>query len=337
MKHIIRKATAISSGGFRSRTVFFYRDYIRLFGGHVKHSHYFDHVLRTPGFARKIVFSDQPLEASQALERSALWPGDEAERFEPDARDVFFLEGIDWLYLIENGLDSLPNPKINLIQNFLHARQDTERYRFLAYRAIRICVSQEVNDAISATGRVNGPIITIPNGTDVTPVKPERDLAVFMARPRPVTIVGYKRPELALALSRSLNEKQIAHPPATEKIERRRFIDRLVESRIAVCLPHPEEGFYLPALEAMSAGCIVVTLDCTGNRGFCRHEENCFIAESCIDSLLDMVNRALSMSACDYEKMTLAARNTITEHSLDTERKRFQAVLANVDQLYERP
>ena len=301
-------------------------------GGALKHSHYFDHVHRTPGCVRKIVFRDKSSSECTILNTDTLWPGDEAERFEPDTRDILFLAGMDWQYLTENGLDSLPNPKINLIQGVRHAHHP-QLYRFLAYKAIRICISQEVADAISATGRVNGPIITIPNGIDVTPVN--QDFAIFMERPYPVTIVGYKRPDLALALSRCLNEKQIVHPTATEFIERRLFIDRLTKTRVAVCLPLAEEGFYLPALEAMAAGCIVVTLDCIGNRGFCHHEENCLIAEPRIESLLDMVNRAFTMLAGDWEKMIRATRNTIARHSLDTERKRFQAVLANVDQLYE--
>ena len=29
----------------------------------------------------------------------------------------------------------------------------------------------------------------------------------------------------------------------------------------------------------MASGCLTVTLDCVGNRGFCRHDENCLIAE----------------------------------------------------------
>lgn len=57
-------------------------------------------------------------------------------------------------------------------------------------------------------------------------------------------IVGYKRPDLARELSRRLDEERIAHPPATEFLERRRFLDRLAESRVAVCLPLAEEGFY---------------------------------------------------------------------------------------------
>ena len=323
----------------RVRTVWFSRDYQGLTGGHVKHSHYFDHVLRMPGFAPKIAFRGEPSTEPHALERRALWPaGDEgpAARWEPGRRDVLFLAGVDWRYLAESGLESLPNPRINLIQHVRHAHEGTELHRYLAHRAIRICVSREVADAVSATGRVEGPILTIPNGIDVPPATPagENLAAAHRTRPRPITIVGYKRPDLARALSRRLDEERIAHPPATEFLDRRRFLERLAESRVAVCLPHVEEGFYLPALEAMAAGCLVVTLACIGNRGFCLHEENCLIAEPGLDSLFDAAKQALALPAPEREGLLRRARDTAAGHSLDTERARFHAVLEDVDRLW---
>ena len=320
------------------RTVWFYRDYQGLTGGHLKHSHYFDHVLRTPGFTPKITFGGEPLDESHARERRRLWPagGDGAvARWEPGRRDVLFLAGVDWRYLAGSGLESLPNPRINLVQGVLHADEGTELHRYLAERAIRICVSPEVADAISATGRTRGPVLTIPNGIDLTPADPAGgSLAAIRARPRPITIVGYKRPELARALSRRLDEERIAHPPATEFIERRRFLDLLAESRVAVCLPLAEEGFYLPALEAMAAGCLVVTLDCIGNRGFCRHGGSCLIAEPSLESLYSAVRIALDMRAPECERLLQGARDTVAGHSLEAERKRFQAVLSDVDRLW---
>ena len=159
------------------RTVWFFRDYVRLTGGHLKHSHYFDHVRRMPGFAPRITFSAEPSNESQARERRRLWPagnGVMAERWEPVDRDVLFLAGVDWRYLHGNGLETLANPRINLIQHVRHAHERTELYRYLSERAVRICVSQEVADAISTTGRPNGPVLTIPNGIDVTPIEAAR-------------------------------------------------------------------------------------------------------------------------------------------------------------------
>ena len=107
-----------------------------------------------------------------------------------------------------------------------------------------------------------------------------------------------------------------------------------LKSRIAVCLPHAEEGFYLPALEAMASGCIVVTLDCVGNRGVCRHGDNCLVVEPNAESLLDMTRRARTLSASERGSMHRRARDTAASHSLGAERARFHAVLGDVDRLW---
>src|SRR5436305_12142926 len=41
-----------------------------------------------------------------------------------------------------------------------------------------------------------------------------------------------------------------------------------------LCCPGPEEGFYLPGLEGLAAGTIVITPDVGGNRAYCRFGEN---------------------------------------------------------------
>ena len=324
----------------RSRTVWFYRDYVYLTGGHLKHSHYFDHVVRMPDFAPRITFSAAPSNESQARERRRLWPADDgvmSERWEPAGRDVLFLAGLDWRYLLGSGLEALANPRINLIQHVRHAHEDTELSRYLTKRAIRICVSQEVADAISVTGRTNGPVLTIPNGIDMAPFDSVDggSPAGFDERPWPITIVGYKSPELARSLSERLDAVHIEHQLVSEFLDRSAFLALLVESRIAVCLPHEQEGFYLPALEAMASGCLVVTMDCIGNRSFCRHEENCLVAERDPDSLFRATKRALAMPAWGRRRMHERASDTAAEHSLEVERARFHSILDDVDHLWD--
>ena len=323
----------------QTRTVWFYRDYVRLAGGHVKHSHYFDHVLRMPGFVPRITFSGEPSNESQARERKLLWPAGDgvvAERWEPEDRDVLFLAGVDWRYVNGSVLDAPANPRINLVQGVRHARVDMEHYRFLSERAIRICVSQEVADAISATGRTNGPVLTIPNGIDVAPFESSGDGSPvgFDERRRPITIIGYKRPDLAQGLSDRLDAARIEHLLVSEFRDRSAFLALLGESRIVVCLPLEREGFYLPALEAMASGCLVMTLDCIGNRGFCRHEESCLIAEHDPESLFRATKRALAMSVPEQCRMHRRAKDVAAEHSLDVERQRFHAILGDVDRLW---
>ena len=312
---------------------------MRLTGGHVKHAHYFDHVRRMRGFAPRVTFSGAPATEALARERRRLWaPGDGAmaERWEPEGRDVLFLAGVDWRYLNESGLVALPNPRISFVQHVRHAHEGTELHRYLGELAIRICVSEEVADAISATGRTRGPVLTIPNGIDLAPFEPaeEGSPAEFGARPSAIAIVGYKRPDLARNLAARLEAEGVEHRLVTEFLDRDRFLDLLGETRVAVCLPHAEEGFYLPALEAMALGCLVVTLDCVGNRGFCHHGRNCLVVEPDPGSLCAAVKRALAMPALERGQVHRRARDTAGRHSLDAERARFHAVLGDVDGLW---
>ena len=293
-----------------------------------------------PGFAPKVALVGEPRNEAYARTLRQLWPardGAVVARWEPGPRDVLFVEGVDWRFLARCGLENVTIPRINLIQGIQHVHEGTERYGYLVERAIRVCVSQEVADAIAATGRTRGPILTIPNGTDVTPFEPagEGSPAGHAKRHFAVTVLGYKSPDLAAALSERL------HAEGIDPLLLRRFLDRstylglLAESRVAVCLPYAEEGFYLPALEAMASGCLVVTLDCIGNRGFCHRDENCLVAEPDAESLYAVTKRALAMPPPERAPMHRRARDTVIRHSLDAEREGFHAVLGDVDRLWE--
>ena len=315
------------------RTVWFHRDYQRFQGGHVKHAHYVDHVVRHARFRPALKFSSEPASAALGEERRRLWPLDDhlVADWQPGGRDILFVAGTDWRYVDARGLDDLPNPRINLIQHVRHADADTELYGYLARRAVRICVSQEVADAIVATGQVQGPTLTIPNGIDMTPSRSAG--AAQEGRVSEVTIVAYKAPALGRELAAALSARGIAHRAVFDFMDRRAFLGLLAESQVAVCLPRAEEGFYLPALEAMAAGCIVVTMDCIGNRGFCKPRENCLIGRDA-PTLADAVASAVAMPPGDRDALRERAGWTVEAHSLDVERARFHAVLEDVDRLW---
>lgn len=317
------------------RTVWFHRNYTRFQGGHLKHSHYFSHVGCMPGFVPRITFSGEPATETLDRERLELWPpGDAgtAANWAPRPDDLLFVAGVDWRYLAAGGFDAVPNPRVNLIQHVRHAHKGTELYGYLANRAVRICVSQEVADAIAATGRVNGPVLTIPNGIEAFSVQTTADAAG--SESRPVVIAGYKEPGLAKSLADRLVAMDVEHTLLTEFLAREKFLELLAGSRVAVCLPRSEEGFYLPALEAMAAGCLVVTLDCIGNRSFCTHEGNCLIADPTAESLAVAVQRALGLGADEGQHLRSGGAATVSEYSLVAERKRFHAVLRDIDRLW---
>ena len=314
------------------RTVWFHRDYQRFTGGHVKHAHYVDHVVRHARYRPAMTFSSEPDSASLCEERRGLWPLDDlAEHWRPEPRDILFVAGTDWRYVDARGLGELPNPRINLIQHVRHAHVDTELYGYLARRAVRICVSQEVAHAIMATGQVQGPTLTIPNGIDMVPFRPAG--VGQESRASEVTIVAYKVPALGRELAALLSARGVPHRAVFDFMDRRRFLRLLLDTQVAVCLPRAEEGFYLPALEAMAAGCIVVTMDCIGNRGFCKPAENCRIGRDA-PTLADAVTSALALSPAEGDAIRKHAARTVEAHSLAVERARFHAVLEDVDRLW---
>ncbi len=330
-------------------TVWFHRDFDRLTGGQVKHAHYFDHVRRFAGYGPRIHFTANLPGTSPSPDQNRLWPSGKAFRtpkWAPRQGDVFFLAGLDWRHLVQTGLDALPNPRINLVQHVRHADPGSELRSYLKKRAVRICVSQEVADAIAATGRVNGPVFTIPNAVDVRFQGPaqrgfgwRQGLQVWALAQRrlqaPVTtIVGYKRPDLAQALSHSLDQAGIRHHLLVGFQPRHRFLATLVASTVVVCLPHAKEGFYLPALEAMASNCVAVTLDCIGNRGFCRHQSNCLIAQPTAESLTATVQEALGQPPETRNAMLSQARQTAQRHSLAAERAQFHDLLTAIRNIW---
>ena len=322
-----------------TRTVWFHRRYERLTGGHVKHAHYYGHVARLPGHARRILFDGKPETDRLAREQATLWStvsDERVETWQPGGRDILFVAGTDWRYLTRTGLDGVSNPRINLIQHVRHAHDGTELHGYLVRRAVRICVSDEVAEAILATGRVNGAVFTIPNGTEcsASPVDCQ-GVVGFDERPESVLIVGYKRPDLAAALSGRLDEAGVAHITLDGFIDRDAFLGLLERARVAVCLPRPEEGFYLPALEAMAQGCTVVTLDCVGNRGFCRHGDTCLVAEDDPARLARATMTAVGLPLPDRHRLHANAAATVEAHSLQSERERFHELLLDIDQIWE--
>ena len=320
----------------RPRIVWFHRWHDGLTGGQVKHADYFDHARRANGFASKIAFANAPPNAAAARQRRQLWRAREEELvadWTPRRGDVLFLAGTDWRYARARGFDAGDNPRINLIQGVQHARKGTRLHGYLARRAIRVCVSAEVAAAIAKTGLARGPLVTIPNGLDLGALPVERETPVAN-RQSPVLVVGYKRPDLANELAARLGQEGIAHTTTTGFLERPKFLRLLAQSPVAVCLPLAEEGFYLPALEAMASGCVTVTLDCVGNRGFCRHRRNCLVASDNAPSLLRMIRAALEMPAAQRDQLLGAASDTVANHTLDAEREKFQWLLTNIDEIW---
>jgi len=302
------------------RKLAFYRDFRGFSGGHLKVWDYFCHSKNAEGIKPTIYCTDR-----SRMDSSNPWvaAGERiASGWEPDQAEALFLGGLDWL--------SLPatcnTPVINLIQGVRHADPADPRYQFLSRRALRICVSQPVADAISATGQVNGPVVTIPAGLDYDSFPApaaERDIAVLIA--------GLKQPVLARQLSEKLANEGITNTCLTGALPRQEFLGLLGRARVTVFLPHRQEGFYLPALEGMAMGTLVVCPDCVGNRQFCVADVNCVTPAYDLESLVSTVLRSVVMDTPALARLICAGYQRPASHALSKEREDFLQLLETIE------
>jgi hypothetical protein len=306
----------------------FHRDFRRYAGGHQKVFDYFRHGLNSGLLQPEIYFSAESLwdDSNPWCELSQY----RVDHYDPSRFTAVFLAGMDWqAYLpLRSGTQQTV---INLIQHVRHADPAADVYPFLSEKAIRICVSAEVEAAIVATGRVNGPVFTIANGIDTQLLsglrQPQKSFQVY--------ILGNKQPQLAQELAERLQGQGVALLVHSEHKERGEVLQAMAASEVTIALPHASEGFYLPALEAMALSEICIVPDCVGNRSFCQHGVNCLMPLLQLDALQASYWQARELLdsgvAQRYQQEALA---TLQRHSLDRERLAFFDILANLEQIW---
>ena len=311
------------------KTVLFFRDFRRFTGGDLKVWDYFNHVRASPRHEALVRFTEDstwgPDNPWNAAREHVVRFG---QRVEPD---VLFVSGVDWRLIERADRPESPIPVVNLVQHVLHASPEDKlgRYRFLPHKAIRICVSPEITEALEQTGRVRGPMFTIPDAVDL-------EVLARFARSEPpdldLLVVCNKQPELGHDVLARLGDAGRTHvvdvrSPYAEVLE---LIGR---AAVTVFVPNPKEGFYLPALEGMALRTIVVCPDCVGNRSFCLDGVNCFRPAYAADAIAAAARTALSRRD-ELGQMLDSATETAREHDLLGERRAFLEVLDRVDELW---
>jgi len=305
------------------RVMLFHRDFRGYTGGHGKVWDYFNHALAA-GWDARVFLTPQSLR-----DASNPWlavPERIVPAWQPERADVLFLAGLDWLALPPERQRG-DQPIINLVQHVRHADPAQPLRAFLARRALRICVSAPVADAISGTDEVCGPVRVI---------EAALNLPADAASPVPragVFIDALKAPALGRALADALQHCGIAATLITERLARPEYLDRLAHAETAVLLPHPTEGFYLPALEAMALGCATVVPDCIGNRAYLEPGINALVPEPNPTALADAV-RQLTRDADLRARLSAAGSATAAQFSLSEERRRFHDLLAGLSELW---
>ena len=93
---------------------------------------------------------------------------------------------------------------------------------------------------------------------------------------------------------------------------------------IFLATPLIEEGFYLPGLEAMAAGAVVISPDLGWNKVYCRFGENCLPAEfEDASSYVDALQSLKNYSVDDVNRLRRGGYESAKLHTLSHERERF--------------
>lgn len=303
-----------------SRTILFHRDFREYSGGHGKVWNYFNHSLAHPGWCPKIYLAPGSARAGNPwIEHGCPL---EAE-WDAGSADALFLAGMDWT---SYPADDAARPVVNLVQHLRHGDPAHPLYAYLSRRAVRICVSQEVASAILATGEVNGPVRVIPAALDLPamPGQPGGREGIFIG--------ATKDPDLGCALRNRLQERGDKVQLVSTPLPRDAFLRGLARSRVAVLLPSPTEGFYLPALEAMALGCATVVPDCLGNREYLRPGENALVPAHALEQILDAVARLRDPGLA--ARLVAGGTETASHFNLARERLAFYSVLDQLDALW---
>jgi hypothetical protein len=274
------------------------------------------HLSHSDQFKPQVFFSTESIPVHSFFSNDCV-----TSSYDPYSADILFLAGNDWQALADYPGIHERVPIVNLIQGFRHLNQGSTLFPHLKKPATRICVSPELFSALSAPGVCNGPIYLIRPGINIPEFK-----GIDHPKSVDVFIAGLKNTELAKSLEVSLVNRGLTVDSLIQYESQTYFHDRMTRARICCFLPYPEEGFYLPALEAMAMGATVVCPDCRGNRSFCINEVTALVPDYSLTGLVNSVVFALSnTSLC--QSLSENGVQMAQQFSLEAERDLFLQIL----------
>lgn len=209
-----------------------------------------------------------------------------------------------------------------IVQSFARLDPSDKRFTNLKSPAVRICVSAPLRSALNNIDGVNGPVHVIPAGIRVSEVQESAE----RNRDIDVCIVGLKNPQLASSIERYFLHQRFKVCLLTERVSRTSFLNKISRARVATFLPEPVEGFYLPALEAMALGTLVVCPDVRGN-DYVIDGHNAVVPAYSLEAIVTAVEFSLRLSSDVTTVITKNAKVTALSHDIHNERAAFQRLL----------
>lgn len=228
---------------------------------------------------------------------------------------------------------------IHLVQGTRHGNPefaDGYALRLLARPMARVMVTHAVMNACRPHLNTGSVSTTILEGHDWGYFHRRRQNRV--SRPLRVGFTTWKSP-VGLRVEEALSDRELFTFRSIRHTASWREVRALLHwCDVFLSCPGPEEGFYLPGLEAMAAGAVVVTPDVGGNRAYCRFGENCLLVG--FERTEDYVARLLELVDCDpgqVNDLRQFGYKTLQNHTLSAERAAFGSLLMELSGRTARP
>lgn len=294
----------------------FHREYKHYTGGHQKVRDYLEHTAALPNIECHL-YTNSSCRITPNLFNAI--PGVVIQQqYQPEMADVVFLAGVDWNAYLPKKREG--QKVVNLIQHVRHGDPHHPLFQFLKHKALRICVSEQVRQAILPYA--NGECVTVTMGHSIPDVVSEKNLDLY--------ILGKKNPRFAKSIQQWAEKSGLNVYADLGLVERSLVFNNLARANVALVLPNPTEGFFLPGIEAMALSERVVVPDCVGNRGYCKQHLNIDLCEYEVKACIGAIGHALERvhsPVHQFEKFR--GKREARSYNMAAERNEYQRIVSD--------
>ena len=220
---------------------------------------------------------------------------------------------------------------VHIVQNVRHANPAWDHgypRRLLTRPMSRIYTNDVVRSAVAGLVHDGCPHAVIRLGHDVDFFASERDglgSPIRVVHPTWKSRVGERVADL---LER---DERFTFEAIEGEVAPGDLRDAYQRADVVLGAPIAEEGFYMPGLEAMAAGALLIVPDAGGNMAYCRFGDNCLRARlEDAGSYVEALEAAAAMTSSQREEMRASGLATAALHTLHQESEGFGRFLTAI-------
>ncbi len=297
------------------------REIIR--GAHFKTYDFYKHIQSIDGYDPIIVFDNDSYwhEGLPWYSMFSEVPRLERLKVQPD---IYFLNsGKDWIKISEHRLFNKNKPVVSPVNHFKAVNPDHPAFKFLSCKAVRLCPSPELFNAINDHEQTNGPVLYVPNGVSTEGIEFIED----EDKTYDVAVVGQKNPSLAKEIYVNLKRLNLKVILLDNWLSKKEFQERLADVKFTIHLPKAVEAHYIPAIESMMLGSVVIMPHCTGNASYAINLETCLVTEYTLESIVEATVKAQKLNKELLNSIKNRAFHATQLFSMRSERKNIERAL----------